>query len=224
MEKERIINIERWDFADSLDDDRKENLKAAPSFYEITAQIKKEIKVLCFHPDPCQDDKQFERFVYSIFVGKKLFDWFYNSVNGYRAAYYQSPHEGIKANEYFIQSLMPDLIASDKTAEDADKGFIKETLKSPSAKAWLVEHKGFKNWNGEDCQFCEEWTLPRDKEAEILNSRWENETCQNAEWGRKAPYLTKIRIMGAFLNDHYDEFIPSTKRFRAKDINENGWS
>ena len=126
--------IRKWKYAPSLKDDRLRELQSAPPFDEITAEIKRKMEILCFHPDECSDDNTFKRAVYCIRVGHKLFDWFFNSVNGYRAAYYRSPCDGLKANVYFIESLMPDLIASDKTAEDADKDFIKESLKSPSAK------------------------------------------------------------------------------------------
>ena len=212
--------IRKWKYAPSLKDDRLRELQSAPPFDEITAEIKRKMEILCFHPDECSDDNTFKRAVYCIRVGHKLFDWFFNSVNGYRAAYYRSPCDGLKANVYFIESLMPDLIASDKTAEDADKDFIKESLKSSSAKIWLAEDgKGL-------CANCiGEWNSRQDNnKLEILNNRWENKIGQNAEWVRKAPYLTKIRIMSAFLNDRYDEFIPNNKRFRAKDIYEKGWS
>lgn len=224
MQAERIANMERWDYARSLNGQRVKKLLAAPSFEEITAEIKKEMKVLCFHCENLQDnkkdDKNYERAVYCIHMGEKLFDWFFNSKNGYRAAYFRSPFEGLETNQNFIESLTPELIASDKTTPNFDKKFIEESLKSPSAKAWLAEVG--KNL----CEHCSgEWNSRQDNnEPEILNNRWENNIGQNAEWGRKAPYLTKIRIIGAFLNDHYDEFIPSSKRFRAKDINEDGWS
>ena len=218
------MNIEQWDYADSLNGERVKKLKAAPSFEEITAEIKKEMKVLCFHPDHLRDNEkdnyQYDRPVYSIYVGKKLFDWFFNSEKGYRAAYFRSPTEGLKANQHFIESLIPALLESDKTTPIFDKKFIEESLKSSSAKAWLAED------GKELCKKCTgEWNSRQDNdEPEILNNRWENKTGTNAEWGRKAPYLTKIRIMGAFLNNRYDVFIPERKRFRSEEIHEKGWS
>ena len=214
------MNIEQWDYADSLNGERVEKLKAAPSFEEITAEIKKEMEILCYHPDPCQDDNQYDRPVYSIYVGKKLFDWFFNSEKGYRAAYFRSPTEGLKANQHFIESLIPALLESDKTTPIFDKEFIEESLKSPSAKAWLVEE------NGLACDFCAaEWKNPSvidEDHAEIKNNRWENK--ENPKYGRKAPYRTKIRIVGAFLNEHYDVFIPARKRFRSEEIHDKGWT
>jgi len=217
MEEERIINIERWDYALPGDDNRVKNLQAAPPFKEIAAEIKKKMVIKCFHSDKCGDDKTFKRAVYCIHVGEKLFDWFFNSVNGYRAAYYRSPYEGLKANQYFIESLTRKLLRSDKTTPNPGKNFIEKSFKFPSAKAWLAEVG--KNL----CKHCSgEWNSRQDNnEPEILNNRWENKIGQNAEWGRKAPYLTKIRIMGAFLkgNEDYDP-----KPERAEQIHEKGWS
>jgi len=62
------------------------------------------------------------------------------------------------------------------------------------------------------------------EQAEILNGVWETAKSQNAEWGRKAPYLTKLRIMGAFVNERLHELVPFDKRYRAYDINRFGWS
>ena len=218
MNEKRIINIERWDYELSLNGDRVKILREAPLFEEITKEIKREMEILCFHSDECSDDNTFQRAVYCIQVENKLFDWFFNSVNGYRAAYYMSPYNGLRTNDSFIQSLLLKLIASDKTTEDADKNFIKESLKSPSAKVWLAEVG--KNL----CEHCSgEWNSRQDNnEPEILNNRWENKTGQNAEWGRKAPYLTKIRIFGAFLNKHYQPYDPKPQR--PNEIHDKGWT
>ena len=216
------MHIERWDYASSLNGDRMKKLQAAPAFEDITAKIKNDMEVLCFHFDHCKDNDPFKRPVYCILVEKDLFDWFFNSENGYRAAYYQSPYDGLRANDSFIQSLMPELLASDKTIPNTHKEFIEESLKSPSAKAWLVEYKELKNPDEKPCNICKEWTPPQNDKAEILNNRWEYAVEPN--YGRKAPCLTMIRIIGAFLNDHYDEFIPSSKRFRAKEIHDMGWT
>ena len=214
-----------WEFDTSLGNERINSLKDAPSFEEITAKIKEEMEVLCFHPDYFCDNKkdnyQYDRPVYCIEVGNKLFDWFFNSQNGYRAEYFRSPTNGLKANQHFIESLMPNLIASDKTTPIFDKKFIEESLKLPSAKVWLVEYKGFKNRDGRDCELCKEWKHPIDDHPEILNNKWES---LDDKKGCKAPELTKIRIVGAFLNKHYDVLIPERKRFRSEEIHDKGWT
>lgn len=186
------------------------------------------MEVLCFHPDYLQenseDNYQYDRPVYCIEVGNELFDWFFNSKNGYRAAYFRSPSDGLKANQQFIESLIPELLASDKTTPIFDKKFIKKSLKSPSAKAWLVEDKAFRNREGKPCILCTEWTLPQISTPEIKNNRWEIETDQNVIWGSNAPDLTKIKIMGAFLNESYKEHVPPLKKVRAEQIHDKGWT
>jgi hypothetical protein len=220
MKEKRIINIERWDYELSLNNDRAKILREAPPFEEITEEIKRKMEILCFHSDECSDDNTFQRAVYCIQVDEKLFDWFFNSENGYRAAYFRSPTEGLNTNQHFIESLIPELLASDKTTQNTDKEFIEESLKSPSAKAWLAEENGF------DCSFCEaEWNNPPiedENKVEIANNKWEDK--EDPKYGRKAPELTKIRVFGAFLNKHYDVFIPSRKRFRSEEIHDKGWT
>jgi hypothetical protein len=65
---------------------------------------------------------------------------------------------------------------------------------------------------------------PASDDGEIVNGRWELGASVQSRDGRRAPYLTKIKVMGAFLNDGCDEFIPTRKRRRHQDIHEWGWS
>lgn len=216
------MNIHKWEFAESLGD-RKKDLLNAPTFEAIIESIQKGMAILCCHEQTCNDDESFSRVVYCIKVCEPLFDLFFNSKHGYRASYYRSPYDGLHNNELFIHSLLPALLVSDYT-KDAAKGNgfskkVEESLKSFSAKVWLAE------CGAELCDKCEgEWSTPQDGTAEILNDRWELTNILNARYGRKAPYLMKIRVFGAFLNKRYDEFIPARKRYRAKEIHQFGWS
>jgi hypothetical protein len=105
--------------------------------------------------------------------------------------------------------------------EWSPRAFIEQSLSSPSAKAWLAEPEcGYR-----DCAKCAgEWTNPNDDVAEISNGRWECDPDTNALWGRKAPYFTKLRVFGAFLNANYDEVVPERKRHRAKHLFQRGWA
>jgi hypothetical protein len=224
--RDKQMNIHKWEFAESLGD-RKEGLLSAPSYEAIIESIQKKMMILCCHEQPCDDDKRFSRVVYCIKVCKPLFDLFFNSKHGYRASYYRSPYDGLHNNELFIHSLLPALLASDCIKDVAKRsGFaekkVEESLKSYSAKAWLAE---IGKEIDSKCTGCAgEWNYPQDDTAEILNDRWDKAPGANAKCGRKAPYLTKIRIFGAFLNEQYDEFIPAAKRYRANHIYKFGWS
>ncbi len=192
-----------------------------PDFEEIINFIKNEMEILCCHDQECTEHKSFSRVVYCIQVSKPLFDLFFNSKNGYRAWYYRNPHLGTMNNELFIKSLSPFLIASIQS-KDIDTKRASESLKSYSAKAWLAE---IGKEVDKKCLGCAgEWAYPQNDAAEIINERWERETDPKAKCGKKAPYLTKIRIFGAFLNNKYDELIPEAKRFRAQHICHFGWS
>lgn len=215
------MDIERWDLAPSLCDERRRALANPPTFQAIIEAIQEKMEVLCCHPNEFSYDNRFSRVVYCFRVSAPLFDMFFNSKNGYRASYYRSPYDGLRDNGLFIRSVLPALLASAETRCIAPKelGFAEKSLKSCSSKAWLAER------GKELCGRCAgEWSPPQDETAEILNNRWENGDSVYAKWGRKAPYLTKIRIFGAFLSERHDELIPASKRHRAREIHEVGWS
>lgn len=213
------MQIAKWDLSPTLGETRLNELMAPSSFEAIVEHIRTRMEVLCCHPETA-DIASFERIIYCIKISPSLFDLLFNSSSGYRASYYHSPYEGLRANDYLIQSLLPVLIASRQTqSAKKDTKFITESLTSPSAKLWLAEPEhGF-------CPSCNgEWVEPKTKTAEILNDRWEWGECSNAIRGRKAPFLTKIRVFGAFVNAGYDEFVPERKRHRARHIHERGWA
>ena len=171
------------------------------------------------HPELCDIAHGFERIVYCLKIPSPLFDIFFNSQTGYRAAYFMSPYAGLRANAEVLTGIAPDLVTSDVTREQRSRGFIEQSLLSPSAKVWLAEpQRGF-------CSECAgEWSNPNDKFAEILNDRWENDSHDNAVKGRKAPYFSKLRVFGAFLNERFDEVVPERKRYRAQHLHRWGWA
>ena len=172
--------------------------------------------VLCRHVQPCDDLVGFKRAVYCISVPEPTFDAFFNSEHGYRGAYFRSPYEGLRDNDYLIGALQPKLVEWARGRNHSDLEFDAESLSTHSAKVWLAET------GNKLCDECEgEWTHPQDIVAEIRNGRWESATDVR---GRKAPLLSKIKIFGAFLNERHDEFISWRKRHRAWEIHESGWS
>ncbi|MCY1416045.1 hypothetical protein D9M71_315460 [compost metagenome] len=199
-------------------------LTAGITFAEITQRIVSEMSVLCCHY--CEvEGTDFSRPVYTVHVGKELFDLFFNSPDGYRAAYFRSPGVGLDANVSFMHAIASRLVRSLLPANfTLSRSRIHQCLVTPSAKVWLAEHgKQF-----DSCPGCEgEWSSSNagpPHQTDILNGVWDKASGLKAEWGRKAPYLTKLRIMGAFLNDQFDEFVPHDKRCRAYEIHRYGWS
>lgn len=200
-------------------------LTAGNTFGEITRRIVSEMSILCCHRSEIAGTG-FSRPVYTVQVTNDLFDLFFNSADGYRAAYCRSPGAGLEANLEFMRAIAIQLAGSTLSPNSGlPEQHIVESLTTPSAKAWLAEH-------GKEidrkCPGCKgEWssgTAGPPERAEILNGVWERAKGQNAEWGRKAPYLTKLRVMGAFLNDRLHELVPFDKRYRAYDINAYGWA
>ena len=192
------------------------------SFAEISEQIASCVRVVCCHQSKLSDG-EFFRAVYTVHIGRPLFDSFFNSQFGYRAAYFGSPGAGVDANVSFLETMTPRLLADPASLKTPlSPSLIHASLSTPSAKVWLAE------CGKEGCSGCEgEWssgTIDAETRPEILNGRWDVADGQKAEWGRSAPYLEKLRIMGAFVNDRHHELVPHDKRFRARDIHQFGWS
>ena len=215
-----------WSYALSIEESvRLPKLFADLPFAELASKIVNELRVLCCHRSEIARIG-FRRPVYTLYIGHSLFDLFFNSSSGYRAAYFRSPAGGLEANVQLLTAISDRLITDPQSATTVlPAEFIRESLRTPSAKAWLAEHGKEPD---RECPHCKgEWsasTCGPPELREIRNGRWETASGQNAEWGRKAPYLTKLRVMGAFLNDRYHELVPYNKRFRAYDIHHFGWS
>lgn len=215
---------ESWSYSLRVNDtDRLPMLSACASFAQIVEQVASTMTVLCCHRSQVQGTA-FMRPVYTVLVDRKLFDLFFNSQVGYRAAYFRSPGIGLDANAFFMRAVTPRLVTDTLSAKSAlPNEFIRESLVTPSAKVWLAEHGKELD---RSCLGCKgEWSSGPIGPAEILNGRWEElGQGQKAEWGREAPYLTKLRIMGAFIDERHNELVPVDKRFRAYEIHQFGWS
>ena len=221
-----IATAQLWSYALSVDEAaRTSELCTDLGFADLTSKIANGLRVLCCHRVEIEGT-DFRRPVYTLQIGRPLFDLFFNSPFGYRAAYFRSPGAGLDANGQFLTAIA-ERLANDplNSGTTLTTKFILESLRTPSAKAWLAEH-------GKEvelkCAGCKgEWsagTCGPPELAEICNGRWDSTPGQNAEWGRKAPYLTKLRVMGAFLNSQLCEYVPNDKRFRAYDLHRFGWS
>jgi len=79
-----------WQFSSNLfqRDQRITGLSAPPDFATIVDKIPGAGQLLCSHEEQATDMKTHFRAVYCIDIGRPLFDLLYNSVNGYRAAYF----------------------------------------------------------------------------------------------------------------------------------------
>lgn len=167
---------------------------------------------------PCDEAYGFKRFVGCVAVDKPLFDLLFNSQNGYRGWYFRSPAEGLQANAMLLKLLAPQLLEF-PCHDDTPASLLAESLDAPSAKCWVAEvGKSF-------CPKCEgDWSAPKDDAPEILNGRWDVASAPNARFGRTAPFLEKLRVMGAFVNEAGQEYVAKRKLRRAEEIHDVGWS
>ena len=200
---------------------RLDRLLSAPSFEVITHRVIEALArkdaIVCKHEQRCDTDVRFYRAVYCANVQAPVFDLFLNAATGYRGKYFESPERGLGANATFIEALRPVLLQSGALC-DSPHIDPRVSLEAGSAKTWLAEQ------SKRLCEACGEWSTPDNDSPEILNERWEKVDYEYAKYGRKAPFLTKLRVIGAFVNSSGDEFIPPDKRKRAQHIYDWGWS
>ena len=210
--------MSQWSYSPIQDKRRRTRLEAAPPFSEIAQAVAGSMRIHCTHPDGCDKKDGFLRIVCCISIDRDLFDLFFNSESGYRGRYFASPEEGLLANGQLLQ-LISTRVATFRVHREMTADHAERSLCASSAKAWLAEvGKHF-------CKDCYgEWTTPQDAAAEILNGRWEHSPDARASYGRKAPYLEKLRIIGAVLDGSGTEYVIEEKRNRAQHISEFGWS
>lgn len=210
--------MDSWSFATSLGRDRLNALNDAPPFEDIARSIATVMRIQCSHVDPCDEAHGFKRLVACVVIDRTLFDLFFNSYNGYRGWYFRSTTHGLEMNALLLQLLAPRLVEFPSNA-DMPASLASQSLFAPSAKSWLAEvGKGF-------CPTCEgDWSAPKDDAPEILNGRWETATAPSSRFGRKAPFLERLRVMGAFVNQGGKEYVATRKRNRAQEIHDVGWS
>jgi hypothetical protein len=205
-----------WSFIESIGRDRLDILRDPPPFEEIARSIVNGMRIQCSHPDPCHEANDFKRLVACIVIDRSLFDLFFNSCNGYRGWYYRSPSDGLRMNSKLLQLLAPQVVEF-QTHDDISNSWAMKSLVASSAKCWLAE-PGL-----EFCPKCEgDWSRPQDDSAEIFNGRWEK--TQSSRFGRKAPYLEKLRLMGGFVGQSGMDYLVNRKINRAQEIHDLGWS
>jgi hypothetical protein len=210
--------INQWGFA-GLPPARVQRLIQAPPLADIAAAIVQS-PVLCAHSEAHRTRPDFARFVVSFDAGESLFDQFFNSLNGYRAAYWHSECDGLRANRCCIDLVAA---AAADVAAAREWSLWEESLKGHSAKIWLAECG---KETEQSCPQCTgEWhSHGQEKPAEILNGRWEASQHYKGFWGRRAPCLAKIRVFGSFVDTAGNELIPADKRARAHELFMYGWS
>lgn len=207
-----------WRFVGEAEEPRLLALTQSLPQSALASALRDGLTLRCFHREPREHDHSFRRAVFCGTVDLRLFDWFFNSGTGYRAAFYQGPDIGTRANRTLLDELSEFLLTWAVPQHDEDRSWVHASLSQPSAKAWLAEYPGL-------CPACAgEWSSSYVSELEIRNDRWEYSPHVHAAWGRQAPSLTKIRIFGGFIDARHHEWLATRKSERAMHISEHGWS
>src|SRR6185436_17119448 len=104
-------------------------LHAGTTFDDITQRIVDGMTVLCCHKSKITD---FARPVYTVAVDRANFDLFFNSPNGYRAAYFRSPGSGFEANVAFLHTVSARLLQDPLSSNsELPKERIRQSLATP---------------------------------------------------------------------------------------------
>ncbi len=209
-----------WKYKGTANEARLRRLQTNVPFDDIAARLNREMEIRCCHTHDCHDKPGYKRTICCVNVNAELFDAFFNSQSGYRGAYFQSPENGLRANEILLQVVRPQLLAWMSThCPSEDPEFAAASISSPSAKAWLAEKPL------SICAHCEgEWDSSTRASLEITNGRWECDSHTLAEWGRQAYLFSKVRFIGAFLNSGGEEYVAPHKQDRANEISKRGWA
>lgn len=208
-----------WRYVGSASPERLAALEQPRSAADLPEALRCGLNLVCYHRDRGRTDPSFERAVFCGIVSPVIFDWFFNASSGYRGAFYQSREAGIRLNRELVDHLV--LSLADWALSDGgerDRSWVLDSLKMPSAKAWLAEYPGL-------CKSCEgEWYASLSADLYIENDRWECATHVYSAWGRQAPLLSKIRIFGGLIDTDRNEWLAAHKAIRANQIWEYGWS
>jgi len=208
-----------WKFSESLGVSRVNHLTMAPTSVEIVQQVAGEATVKCAHLQSADEVHAHERVIATLEVSRPTFDWFFNSERGYRGSYYTSPELGEHFNRVLIDALAPRLLQFARIEELEVEAFDR-SLRGVSAKAWLAEYRDHPL-----CANCKgEWSAPKNRNPDIINGRWDAADSPLALFGRQAPALSQLRVMGAFVSVDGREFVPAHKRRRHEDLHLFGWS
>lgn len=203
-----------WLYAATVDARRQADLASPASFEELVALAKGEIDHSRFLVQPGRDPGLTHCLqpVFS-FDLPAAGDHLFNGPHGYRAQYWRSPSQGLRANAMLVTALAPQLLAviDPEAVPDVVKIDVCRSLKATSAKFWIQEIP----------------SLLVSPTADLEVEPWRSEGrrgVQLARWGLSAPEVTRFDIKGALIDPHGNEAVPSRKIGRHYDIHHYGFS
>lgn len=214
-----------WDTS-QLAESRREHLEAGLSFEEIVDQIEAVLEVnyvraKVFGTPARGEPKNARQIIFRVRSGNQASDLLYNSRDGLRGRYWQSPEHGFVATHHLIRSLTPALLSfAEQTPPSPEKGVLEMTiedirwsLSAPSAKVWPRECDS----SGSSLLAVDSLQVPRwiknEQRAEYNQCMW-----------RRTPMGDELEIKGGLLGTDGTEYLPEGKRNRSSQIHEFGYT
>ncbi|BCG88273.1 hypothetical protein MesoLj113c_43830 [Mesorhizobium sp. 113-3-9] len=205
---------------------RRAYLEIGLSFEEMVDQIQDNSDVVHVKTKPyCHpargEPRTARQIVFRVRIGNQASDLLYNSRDGLRGRYWQSPEHGFVATHHLIRSLTPALLSfSERNPPKPEKevhgmtiGHIRWSLAAPSAKVWPRERDSNDNSLLEaDALQITRW-ITNEGRAEHNQGMW-----------RQTPMGDELEIKGGLLGIDGTEYLPEGKRSRSWQIHEFGYT
>ena len=166
-------------------------------------------------------------------VDRKTLDLFFNSSEGYRAQYYIDPQWGTKCNRFMIDAVKEKLIDVARQSSQSMMTFeqVKKSLESDSAKIWIHENDSTLSQTDKDPTEIVALEISRWVQAmsQVLVAWAKHQqvipTIQSrALLGVQAPEGSRMKILGAWLDNNNQEFVVPSKVHRSLHIHQYGFS
>jgi hypothetical protein len=204
-----------WQFAESIPQDRANDLLCWSSFEEIARLLVAIGEILRFAWIPFKAErlKGCKRASFVLKVPPRIYDAFFNSPEGYRAQYVYSVERGLAANRSLLALLESRLLAHEQVKQAVAAGevgteHVERSLRAADAKLWIVEDEATSRHvsaPGNEI-LCPVWAMARSGK------------------GLRAPQGALLDIKGGWLDPAGHEQRDDWKADRSEEIHKTGWT
>jgi len=174
--------------------------------------------------------KDCPRFELKLSVAPDVYELFFNSCYGYRAAHFLSPSLGLAVNDKIIRELRKRYIDSHLIEAGETQDSINRKLVPEYSKIWICESENAANDIINSSEFIPDLSIERWKN-EAQKSHGKKINCLSLTRAEKNPlrgcrYYTGecLHIKGPFIKDNGDIIVPAIKGNRAEQIHLYGFT
>jgi hypothetical protein len=153
---------------------RREELLGGPTFEEIVTHIATNAQVVKHKRARSRDRPAYYRAEVCLELPAWIVDLFHNSAAGYRAQYYPSAQDGIAANRYAVEQLVPTIMERvGRWKRTCIPAWFRSSLDNPSSKLWIHQGHWLRFPKRLDRQlFVKRWSLYEWAEKENHKRVW----------------------------------------------------